>query len=91
MQAETCRRAKYRYRGATKGCQKENSAKGWRSIHCRVQRPLENVNESGQAVAGKVGARVPAARLKHGFYAEETKAILRASRRRWRKLLALLS
>ena len=29
--------------------------------------------------------------MKHEFYAEETKAILRESRRRWRELLALLS
>ena len=31
------------------------------------------------------------ARLKHGVYSQETKAILRESRRRWRELMALLS
>jgi hypothetical protein len=31
------------------------------------------------------------ARWKHGAYSQETKAILRESRRRWRELLALVS
>jgi hypothetical protein len=30
------------------------------------------------------------ARWKHGVYSQETKAILRASRRRWRELFTLL-
>jgi hypothetical protein len=36
-------------------------------------------------------ARSRRARLKHGAYSQETKAILRESRRQWRELLALLS
>jgi len=44
------------------------------------------------------GPRTPAglersrrARWKHGVYSKETKAMLRASRRQWRELVALLS
>ena len=39
----------------------------------------------------KASNEAAAPRWKHGVYSQETKAILRESRRRWAELLALLS